>query len=273
MAGSHVPAAWQASRGAQALAAPATHAPALHESAWVQAFPSVQAAPSGCVGFEQTPVAGLHVPAVWHVSRGAQGFTAPPVQTPALHESAWVQAFPSVQAEPSGCVGFEQAPVAGSHVPAAWQASRGAQGFTAPPAQTPALHESAWVQAFPSVHAAPSGCVGFEQAPVTGLHVPAVWHASRGAQAFAGPATQRPCWQVSPVVQPLPSSQAVPSGPHGTSGPPVTPNDPSPATRLTKPHTTPSAAGVYVSDSATPTPAFVLEATITGLPFASGFDA
>jgi len=43
-----------------------------------------------------------------------------PVQVPPWQVSLWVQAFPSLQAVPSGFAGFEQVPVAGSHVPASW---------------------------------------------------------------------------------------------------------------------------------------------------------
>jgi hypothetical protein len=32
------------------------------------------------------------------------------------------------------------------------------------------------VQGLPSSHVVPSGAVGLEQAPLTGLHVPATWH-------------------------------------------------------------------------------------------------
>ena len=43
-----------------------------------------------------------------------------PLQMPAWQESIWVQALPSVQGAPLGAAGFEQAPVAGSQVPATW---------------------------------------------------------------------------------------------------------------------------------------------------------
>jgi hypothetical protein len=44
------------------------------------------------------------------------------------------------------------------------------------PTQVPFWQESVWVQAFPSEHAVPLAAVGFEQLPVLGLHVPALWH-------------------------------------------------------------------------------------------------
>jgi hypothetical protein len=42
--------------------------PLWQVSDWVQALPSVQAAPFALFGFEQTPVEVLHVPARWHWS-------------------------------------------------------------------------------------------------------------------------------------------------------------------------------------------------------------
>jgi hypothetical protein len=43
-----------------------------------------------------------------------------PVQIPAWQVSVRVQALPSLQVEPSPLAGFEQAPFAGSQVPATW---------------------------------------------------------------------------------------------------------------------------------------------------------
>ncbi len=58
------------------------HAPAWQVSVSVQAFPSLQAVPSGPAGFEQTPVAGSHVPATWHASDGVQTTGLEPTQAP-----------------------------------------------------------------------------------------------------------------------------------------------------------------------------------------------
>jgi len=44
------------------------------------------------------------------------------------------------------------------------------------PVQTPLWQVSVCVQALPSLQAAPFAFGGFEQAPVEGSHVPAVWH-------------------------------------------------------------------------------------------------
>ena len=42
------------------------HVPLWHVSVWVHAFASLQTAPFAFAGFEHNPVAGLHVPALWH---------------------------------------------------------------------------------------------------------------------------------------------------------------------------------------------------------------
>jgi hypothetical protein len=104
----------------------------------VQAFPSLQAAPSGLAGFEHSPVAGSQVPGSWHWSSAVQttGFT--PTHAPAWQVSVWVQAFPSLQGVLLGFAGFEQSPVAGSQVPGSWHWSSATQitGFV--PTQAPA---------------------------------------------------------------------------------------------------------------------------------------
>ena len=56
--------------------------PAWQESDCVQAFASLQVVPFGLTGFEQTPVAGLHVPATWHESIALQTMGSAPTQTP-----------------------------------------------------------------------------------------------------------------------------------------------------------------------------------------------
>jgi hypothetical protein len=44
------------------------------------------------------------------------------------------------------------------------------------PTHAPAWQVSVWVQAFPSLQGVPFALAGFEQAPVSGLQVPASWH-------------------------------------------------------------------------------------------------
>ncbi len=80
------------------------------------------------------------------------------------------------------------------------------------PVQVPVWQVSVWVQALPSLQAVPLGLVGYWHRPVLGLHVPAVWHWSGAAQVTVVPGVQTFHWQVSPLVQALPSLQAVPLG-------------------------------------------------------------
>src|SRR5262249_10115708 len=62
VAGWHVPAAWHWSEAVHSTAVP-VQAPAWQLSECVQALPSLQLVPSAFAGFEQRPLAGLHVPA------------------------------------------------------------------------------------------------------------------------------------------------------------------------------------------------------------------
>jgi hypothetical protein len=96
-----------------------------------------------------------------------------PLHVPFWHASVWVHAFPSLQLVPFAAVGFEQAPVLGLHVPAAWHWSLAVHVTGLEPAQTPAWHESTWVHALPSVQLVPFGSAGLEHAPLVGSQVPA----------------------------------------------------------------------------------------------------
>jgi hypothetical protein len=107
-----------------------------------------------------------------------------------------VQALPSLHAVPSAFAGFVQAPVDGVHVPAPWHWSVAAQVTGFAPLQTPAWQVSVWVQELPSLHAVPFAAVGFVQAPVLGLHVPATWHWSCAVQVTGFEPVQAPFWQV-----------------------------------------------------------------------------
>jgi len=150
--------------------------PFSHVSVWVHALPSLHAVPSGFAGFEHIPVAGSHVPAAWHWSWAVHVTGLLPVQLPFSHVSVCVQALPSLHAVPSGFVGFEHVPLAGSHVPASWHWSAAVQVTGSLPVHVPLSHVSVCVHAFPSLHAVPSAFVGFEHSPVAGSHVPAAWH-------------------------------------------------------------------------------------------------
>jgi hypothetical protein len=217
----HVPAAWHWSLAAQVTGFEPVQAPAWHESAWVQALPSLHEAPSAFAGLVHAPVVVSQVPAVWHWSGAAQVTGLAPVQAPAWHVSAWVQALPSLHEEPLAFAGFEQTPVALLHVPAVWHWSAAAQVTGLAPVQVPAWHESVCVQALPSSHDAPSAFAGFEQTPVALLHVPAVWHWSAAAQVTGLLPVQAPAWHVSVCVQELPSLHDAPSAFAGFEHTPV----------------------------------------------------
>ena len=118
------------------------------------------------------PVAGSHESAV-HGLESLQTSGVPGVHTPPWHISAPLQALPSLQLVPSDTGGFEQVPVAGSQVPALWQASWAVQTTPGPGIQTPLVHWSFCVHGLPSSHAVPSETGGFEQVPVAGSQVPA----------------------------------------------------------------------------------------------------
>ena len=62
VAGAQVPAVWHASLAAHTTGFDPVHVPLWQVSVCVQAFPSLHAAPFAFAGFEQTPVAGAHVP-------------------------------------------------------------------------------------------------------------------------------------------------------------------------------------------------------------------
>src|SRR5206468_1807822 len=119
-AGSQVPASWHWSSAAQTTGFAPVQTPAWQVSLCVQALPSLHEVPSGLEAKVQVPVAGSQTPASWHWSGAAQTTGFAPVQAPAWQVSVWVQALPSLQAVPSGAVGFEHTPLAGSQVPITW---------------------------------------------------------------------------------------------------------------------------------------------------------
>ena len=145
--------------------------PVRQVSVCVQAFPSLHAVPSGAAGFEQIPVVVLQVPATWQASLGAHTTVSGPIHAALWQVPVGVQA--SVHAVPSGAAGFEQIPVAGSHVPVSWHASLAVQTTGFEPVHAPDVHASVCVHAFPSLQFVPSGAEGFDQAPVVGSQVPA----------------------------------------------------------------------------------------------------
>ena len=87
------------------------------------------------------------------------------------------------------------------------------------PAQTPVRQSSFCVQAFPSLHAVPSGAAGFEQIPVVVLQVPATWQASLAVHTTVSGPEHKAFWHVPVGVQA--SVHAVPSGAEGFEQAPV----------------------------------------------------
>jgi hypothetical protein len=146
-----------------------------------------------------------------HSAGGGQVY-ATPAQTPPAHVSPRVQAIPSSHTVPTAFSTDAHAPVAGSHTPASWHWSGAGQTIGSPPMQSPAVQASAFVQALPSSHGAPSALGGELHSPVCGLQTPASWQASTGWQFRAPLPTHVPDSQRSTVVHALPSSHAVPSG-------------------------------------------------------------
>ena len=74
----------------------------------------------------------------------------------------------------------------------------------------PAVHVPAWQVLGKQASVEQSvllAFAGLEQTPA--VHVPAVWHTSEAEQVTAVPGVQTPAWQVSPVVQELPSLHVV----------------------------------------------------------------
>jgi hypothetical protein len=99
-----------------------------------------------------------------------------------------------------------------AHVPDdAWQTFEVCVQVTAAPLwHAPETQTSFWVQPFESVQAVRSAATGFEQTPVPGLQLPAMWQESLAVQVFAAPPWQTPAWQVMPVTQRSGPWQAVP---------------------------------------------------------------
>jgi hypothetical protein len=217
----HVPATWQASLAVHVTALEPVQTPDWQESLRVHAFPSLQLVPFAAAGFEHTPVLVLHVPATWQASLAVHVTGLEPVQTPDWQESLFVQAFPSLQLVPFAAARFEHTPVLVLQDPATWHASLAAHVTGLEPVQTPDWQESSCVQAFPSLQLVPFGAVGFEQAPVLVLQVPATWHASLARQATGFEPVHTPDWQESLRVHAFPSLQLVPFAAVGFEHTPV----------------------------------------------------
>jgi hypothetical protein len=208
--GSQVPAVWHWSSAVHVTAAPPAQVPFWQVSFVVQTLPSLQAVPLGFDGDEQTPVAGLHVPAFWQAPGAGQARTVPE-HVPPEQESSTVQEFPSSHPVPSAWLPYTQLPVVGLHVPGVWHGPGAGQITGLVPVHTPLWQVSLWVQRLPSLHTAPLTLVGaLMHRPSAGSQLPARWHWSGAVQTTAEPPWQIPFWHESPVVHGLPSSHEVP---------------------------------------------------------------
>ena len=94
--------------------------PLWHASTRVQALPSEQVVPFVAGGFRQMPVAGSHVPALWHWSEAVHVIGAPGWQEPEIHTSFGVQVLPSLHTVPFATGGLLHVPVAWLQTPGAW---------------------------------------------------------------------------------------------------------------------------------------------------------
>jgi hypothetical protein len=121
----------------------------------VHAFASLHVVPSVLAGFEQTPVAGLHVPASWHWSCAVQVFGFAPVHVPDWQVSVCVQPLPSLHALPFALGGFEHAPDSTPHAPARWHWSDAEQLIELPPVQKWLWQVDDVVHGFWSSHSVP----------------------------------------------------------------------------------------------------------------------
>src|SRR5205823_3398771 len=202
VAGLQVPASWHWSGAVQRTGAPALQVPPAQVSPVVHTLPSSQVVPSGLAGLEQTPVAGLHLPASWHWSGGAHRTGVPGAHVPLSQASPVVHASPSSHEVPFGLGGFEHLPVAGSQVPASWHWSCAVQTTGFAPVQVPAWQVSLRVHALSSSQPA---VFGAWTQPVTAVQESSV-HGLPSSQLRAAP-VQTPSEHMSPVVQAFPSSQ------------------------------------------------------------------
>ena len=139
-------------------AAPRAGVALIGTSTWVPVTP---AASSGTLRATLTlggvpgthPLVGLQDSRPLQPLPSSQTSGEPPTHTPeALHASTVVQTLPSLQGVPLALGGFEQSPVPGLQVPAAWHWSDAVQTMGVP-AHVPPPQRSPVVQDDPSSHA------------------------------------------------------------------------------------------------------------------------
>jgi hypothetical protein len=175
---SQLPTSWHWSLAAHVTGLLPTHLPAAHASVRVQASLSSQVVPSVTGTALHAPVVALQVPVLQASLSDEQSTGVPAVHLPA----AVSQVRPVTHGSVLQSLSFVQLhllkswlhPV-GSMQLSTLQPSESAQP-SAPPPHTPVMHLSPVVQTLPSLHSVPSVCVGLEQVPSSGSHVPTLWH-------------------------------------------------------------------------------------------------
>ena len=157
--------------------------------------PSIKQRSSLRGGVPHSPVAGLHVPALWHESGAEQVTGVEPTQAPLpLQASVCVQALASEHVVPLERLVHAAVDVAGAQL---WHWFDGLSAFSAMQASP--------MKQYPDLRVAVPHC------PLPVLHVPALWHVSGAEQVTGFDPTQVPApLQVSVCVHWFPSLQAVP---------------------------------------------------------------
>lgn len=215
VAGTHDPTAHSVSSPAQLTAVPRLHESVcrLQVSTPLHALPSLQSAleaqPHVDLSTVQPPCASVQASKV-QAMPSLQVIAVPP-HLPAVHLSVAVHTRPSLQSVPSAAFGVEHVPVAGLHVPAAWQASMAEHTTGLPPLHAPAVQISLRVHASLSLHAAPSALAGLAHIPLAGSHAPTSWHSSSAVHTTGLPPWHAPVWHESVLVHAFPSLHNVPS--------------------------------------------------------------
>ena len=205
---------------------PPPQTPLVQISPVVQALTSSQSMPSPAAMVVQLPVTVSQTPTLQPLVRPEQFLGIPPWQRPPEQVLATVQrSFGSVQASPS-------LPGTGSHIPllglqtAMWQSSgTGAKKQSiCSPMQTPFWHAPLTRQRSSGSLQAPPFAIGI--VPQLSLFSSQVISSQAGGvipQSFCGPPTQTPFWQLSAVVQNIPSSHPTPSSSATTTHAPTVP--------------------------------------------------
>jgi hypothetical protein len=183
----------------QTVGPPGLHAPPPHVSPVVQALPSSQAWVLATKA--QAPVAGLQLSDVQGLL-SLQTTAEPGLHAPPPHRSPTVQAVPSEQELVLAVK--TQLPETGLQLSVV-QTFPSLQTVAVPARQVPPLQKSPFVQALPSLQAL---ALFAKTHPVPGLQLSVV-QTLPSLQTVAPPGLHAPPPHVSPVVQALPSLQAL----------------------------------------------------------------